>query len=559
MLGSLVATVICLRFLGTLTRQVDLMVPRAAMQREVGAVKAANAAWRSDRQSAAIVAQLSVLAERDPSGEEIARWRELPEGSLAAWGEMLAALRQAGVPAIGGPATRPAAPATRPASNNNLARLLAGMEFAQPLRVGLSRVHDRWLAAAETEGLSVRRAEAIFHWERCRPPLSAYRPVLRELSGRLRGLAEAYEQAGRPTEAALAYRVAIRGLTDAVADSPQPEVALLAAAELEPIVGRLERLQGAGPSGAGDALARLRAGWMEIPAGEIGLMPALFGPSLAASEERAALASLTVAAGLLMCAWLFAAFCLILLIVVGFTRPRAERARARSGGTGVDSSAFLPAWRWGAAGAIVATAIVVLPILALCLFLGSSAVPLIWLTSARSLGAIVFSPFVSILLWLAATRLCLRPARAPQTTTLPRFIVLAGLAVVLAAAIAGVLVPAHGEPWRPPPSIQFFRRAGTLAGIASVFVSAVWMFWAERARRKAGLPFGTWARGALAVASSVLMVLLVSSAVALAANRQRDARHEQAFFRAVGEPIAARLGTGWWNDCFAPSRSLVEP
>jgi hypothetical protein len=556
---SLLVSLVCLQLLGTLIQQVDLMIPRGAMLQEAPAVKAAHAAWQSDWRVGNLVAQVRIISQRDATEAELTQWSAAPETSLAAWADLLARLRNSGIEPARRTSTQPSNAATQPAVAEEIPRLLAELDYAPPLRIGLAKAHERFLAAAQERKMSVRRAEVVFGPERSGPTLAAYRPVLRELSGRLRSLGEHYERAGRPADAILAYRAAIRGLTDMVKDSPLPEVALLAVDELEPLVRSLQKLEPARGAGALEALEQFRTRWMELPDSQIGLLPVLFGPALTPLEHQAVLSSLTASGGLLLSGWLLAVLCLMLIIIVGLSRVRSGRIRPQTASTPSSPASALPMWRWGGWGAIVAPVAVVVPILCVVIFLASDAVPFIWLASARSLRAIILAPAITILVWMLATRLCLRPADPAQCRDLPRGLIFAGVALVVAAALVAAIVPMPGEPWRPPATVQFFRRAGALAGLASLLVSLTWAVWGAWSRRRAGLPLGLWARGGLAVASTAMLMTLLAAAVALTINHRCDVRHEAAFAKAATDPIGARLGPDWWNAHFAPARSLVEP
>lgn len=545
LVGSLVASLVCLGLLETLVKQVRLMVPYSATPAEREAVRESHNAWQSDPQIRNTIAYLSELQSDKPTKADVAAWSStIRDNSLPLWAELLIHLRESGIEPAWPGSAQPVEVEVQPANDQAILRVLRSLDYAAPLRIGVGPLRARLIAAARDRGVSARTAEAVFWADRWSSVLAAYRPVLRELAGRLCALGRHWQQAGRSADATRAYKAAIRALTDAANDSPLPEVALLAASELEPILRELEALEPGGPAEAAENLMAFRRAWMDVSDDEMAMLPATFGPALAGDDHAGVLASITAAAGLVGYGWILAVLCLLLLAVIGATRPFGEVALT---------------WRWGGWGAVVAPALVTVPLISIVLVVSSEAVPWIWLVSSPSLSPIiVLAPGTLLLLWIAATHLCLQPTGSASQAGLPWFAVVGGLAVVLVVGAVTVMLPFPSEAWQPPVGVQVLRRSGTVVGALSLALSLAGVVWAWRRRRGADLPAGVWSRGGLAVASAAMLVMLTAASIALVVNHRRDAQHETAFARRVTDPIAARLGPDWWDTHFSQTVSVGQ-
>lgn len=549
--GSLVAGLICMGLLSTLVRQVNLMIPQAGTAKEQSILKAAHTAWQADPRINNSLAILYTLTKRDPSPAEFEQWlASNPDNSLPTWAHLLVTLREAKVGPDGVPDTQPQASTQsvvnlQAEANESILSMLQDLEYAPPVRIGLGSLHTKYLEAAAGRGMDVRRAEAAFWGERWSPGLAAYRPILRELSGRILAFGRREIRAGRPDYAVLAFRAGIRLWTQVVTDSPLPEIATLAAAQMQPLIDELGRLQ-SGPQAAqaAESLRNFQQAWADVPERDLAVLPCLFGPALVPAEHRQVLHSITAGAGLLLGGCVLALLCLVLVVIVLVTRSFGPTPLA---------------WRWGRWSAVVAPGVVAAPAIVVAIVLASDAVPFLWLASGRSVAGIVLTPAVLILLWQAVTHTFLRVTGRYDRTMLPVWVVWGsfGVVIILAMALA-FLVPLRREAWSPPLGIQLFRRMGSVAGLASVIVFLAGSIWAWIRRRRSGLPAGVLSRGGLAVASGAMFILLVAAAVGLGVNRVRDAKHEAAFARVAARPIAAQLGADWEQVYFAPARSLVE-
>jgi len=539
---------VCLGLLNTLVRQINLMVPHAVTPNEQKAVQVARAAWQSDRRINNPLAVLNVLYQRNPDEQELGDWARMTDNSLPIWAELLSRLREAGIEPVRPTTTQPQdAENLTPATSQidtAVSGLIARLEYAPPLRLGLARLHETFLTTLTERGVSARRAEAIFRGDRWSGAVAVYRPVLRELNGRLLALAHHHQQAGRPAEATRVYRAAIRMWTDVVADSPLPEVATLAAAKIDFVLREAGAIElGPATRPVAEALQSFQHTWVDVPQNEINLIPLTFEP-VATDAHRRVVKSLVAGGALVGFGWALAVVCLVLLAAVVILRPRG----------------LVPlAWRWGGWGAVVAPAVVSLPLIAVVLMVASDAVPFIWLTSLRSLPAVVFAPATLLFLWLLATEWCLIPTTADGGRgRLPVRSLAGGLLLIVASAGVATFIPLNGESWSPPVGVQLFRRLGTVVGLLAGIIFVVWLFWGWRRRRSANWPAGVWARGALAVASTSMAVMLAAATIGLALNQHRDRLHEAAFAAAAMDPVGSRLGSDWWAKYFAPARALSE-
>jgi hypothetical protein len=283
--------------------------------------------------------------------------------------------------------------------------------------------------------------------------------------------------------------------------------------------------------------------WMQVSDREIALLPATLGPAPARAAQDRVLAGMTTAAALVLCGWMLALVCLAQIFVIAVTRPFGP-----------------PPWRWRWSGwaPAAAGAMIALPVLVLVPAVAWGTMPFIWLFSGRSIGAMVLLSTSVPLAWMTATRIFVVPPEAMRAGMLSRRAVLAGLALLLLVGfLVAVLVPMDGAVWRPPAGVQVLRRIGGSVGLAAIAILVVWTILGVRSRRRAGVRAGMWARAGLAVASAGLVPLLAAAAVALAANAYRDARHAEAFSRAVADPVSDRLGPDWYGRYFEPARRLA--
>lgn len=545
LVGSLVLSLVCLSLMSTLVQQVQLMVPQPARPAEQKAVLAARSAWQADSRINNPMAQLHVLRQGDPTPAQLSQWATGDDNALAIWAELLVHLRAAGVTPASATSTQPVSMDVAGLNDNVITSLLGRLEYAPPVRIGIGRLHATFIGTLRDSGISARRAEGLFFADRWSNLVAVYRPVLREISGRMLASGRYYQHSGRPEQAARVYRLTARLWADVVADSPLPEVALLAADQLEPILNAMSTLGPDGPDvrPAVDALAAFRRACVDVPQRDLAVLPASLSPAITGAAHARVLGSLTAGATLLAFGWVLAVICLMLLAVVVFTRAYG---------------AVPLTWRWGGWGAVIAPAMVIVPFVGVALVIASDVVPFVWLASKPSLGVVLFAPGSLILHWMLASRLSLTPTGRYENAALSPRAVVVGLAAVAAlASLTTLLVSMGGSSWHPPMSVRLLRGTGTVAGLSAAVVAFVWALLGARRRRQAGLPAGVWARGGLAVAGAAMCAMLLAAAIALAVNQHRDRAHETAFARAVNDPLAARLGPDWYTTSFEPVRQLA--
>ncbi len=555
LVGALVLSLICLGGIDTLTHQVSLMAPPSWSAAEQQAIEDARRTWRADRQVNNTIHAFLRLHQGNPSAQELSTWvAGEADNGLPLLAEVLVRLRAADI----GSSTQPAA-ASQPTSRGSTAPtattrafdeqipvLLKRLETAPPLRLQATRLREILVDAMTRRGIEPRRAEHLIASVRAFTPLADYRPVIRELVNRLLAMGQRCRDDHRPADAELAFAAVVRLLTDMISDSPLPDVALLAAERLPEAVRDLHaaRPTGTDPELAAQAVEDFRRRWLAVSDHEISLMPTMSVPALSVALQRRALGTFTASVCLLACGWLLALIALMLIVVVLWTR--------RFGPVPLT-------WRWKGWGAVIAPVVVVMPALATILLLSCERVPFLWLFSMRSLGSVVLLPVGLIVLWALATLSCVQPVLAPRQGGLPWPALAGGIGFVLVVVVlTAIFVPLHVESWRPPAGVQLFRRLVSAGGLACLPVLVTWLVMVVRARRRAGLPPGTWARAGLCVASSAMFIMLLAAVVGLALNARQDARHAAAFARAAGDPIADRLGPQWFEACFAPARSTIR-
>jgi len=362
-------------------------------------------------------------------------------------------------------------------------------------------------------------------------------PVARELADRLLGQAAAWRGAGRAKDAELACRVVVRLLTDLVGEFPATGMVLLAADKLPPA------LRGLGEESAAQQAEALRAAWQEsIRQAPVNLLPWTGDFVLARVEHdhvlRSMLASTVIAA-----TWLgLAGICLVLLLVILFARPPRDA---------------VPAWRWPRGAGVPAAAVACAPLMVCLAATILADIPFTWLLSAPSLPAcLLVLTFIPAALGLA-TWLCVRPPPGAITHARVTMVVIMGFLVASTLFAGSLLLPLADQPGRPPAGIQWFRHMGVWIGAECGLFALIWVIGGSVRRRRAGLPRGVWARANLAVAARSLAAVSVALLVSLAVNHRLDAGHEQAFIRAMADPIADRLGPDWMTRHIDPARSLI--
>lgn len=361
--------------------------------------------------------------------------------------------------------------------------------------------------------------------------------VLDELGERLTTLAVAWKGAGRNQEAQLAAMVCVRLLTDAVQESPLPELALTASERLPPALRLLDAEAAARQASA------LRDRWREA-CNEVGpgLLPHNRGFALAAREQQRlldAMAASTLAAG----TWcVLALLCGVLVMAM------------MSAGT---TDEIVQVWAWQGRGAWVAPLIVCLPLLAGVLILVVAHVPYEWLISWPTIPAAVTFPLFGLLTWPLACRISVRSPGEEDGAAVPQKAIWGMCFLFVLVVIVTALVPIKDEPWRPPIGIQQLRMVVPAGAGLSAMLAIVWGVWSWIRHRGAGRPVRPRLRAGLAVASSAL---LVTSAVWLAllitVRIQADC-HADVLVIAAGEPIAHRLGPDWYHQYLEAARAAT--
>ncbi len=541
----------CLPLIDTVVQQIQLIVPHRWSTAEEYAVREADAAGQADRRANNASAMFHQLRAGNPTSQELQTWAKAdPGNSLAAWAVLLVRLREAGVSAGAGilsrtQPSRESFPATQPAVDESFVPMLQDLLEGPPLRTSTTRYHEIFIDTLRARGISARRAEFIFDSIRWQPPFSDYRPVIRELSDRLLALGRAYARQGNQADAKLAYAAAVRALTDVVQDSPIPEVALLAAERLPVAIREFSKTaNAAGGEDAASAVEHFRQDWLNMPVGEISLLPNLAIPAPAPAEQAQVLRTLVLAIGFLACGWLLALLCFVHIAIILATRH------------------FGPVtimWRQGARSVAAAAALAVLPAVIVLLIMASGYLPFPWLFSNPSLGTMVLLPSGMFVCWLLAVAIFIRPLHGAGRPLLPTSAILGGLSFVAAAVLlVAAMIHWYHESWRPPMPVQIFRNLGVVASLANIPVLTVWIIWARQRTRSSGLPVATWARGGLAVASSAMLIMLFLAVIALGANARRDHQYDQSFAVAVNDPISSRMGSDWWEHYFAKARALID-
>ncbi|MCL2330327.1 MAG: hypothetical protein FWC56_03395, partial [Phycisphaerae bacterium] len=141
---------------------------------------------------------MNILQHRNPEQTELDSWeRADPDNSLPRWAALLVELRK--IPAtnrsasptnVSSSTTVPAITAT---VHDQLQTLLTRVETGPPLRLHLEQLQNL-LIDSRPSTADVRQAIAFFHAVLGSPEIAAYRPFLREMTGRLVRLGDAYRQ-----------------------------------------------------------------------------------------------------------------------------------------------------------------------------------------------------------------------------------------------------------------------------------------------------------------------------------------------------------------------------
>ena len=406
-----------------------------------------------------------------------------PDNILPTYSVLLTRLR-------GSAATQPAG---RQAVEEVCSRILAG----PALRLRVMDNRRILTKALQRAGRSPRSAWALT--EQVRWGFEGHAPVLRELADRLAAV-----------DTPLAHQVVVRMLTDALADAPTHDVAMLVCPRLGRSLralgeqARAERIEN-------ELMPLLRE--VEAP----GVIPYWSGPLLC-SRPHWLNVRLSLAGGLLLLLSLVLALPVIwslALLVGGRFRDQPAEPLQRVAG----------AWR----GALLVAAG---PLLMLLGLLASPTSSLPWLCSERSLTGLLLLPGGVFLGLQLAGRLMDRESGRPLLRSVG---VPAAIAVILAVA-AVLIVPVHPEPWRPPAGLQLFRRAGLVLGWLWLIESLVLAFAGWRDRRRRGHP-QSGRQLALAVAGRALLIVMLVLAPTLVIGGRIDSDHERAFLRAVERPL----------------------
>lgn len=464
----------------------------------------------------------------------------------------------------------------------NMRDLLHRVRRASPARLYLSR---RWRLAYETferNGMAPRRAAAhatyltggsdAFH--------VPYRPVFRELTNRLLDAAERWSEAGHVEDARLARAAVIRLLTDAMTDSPTPEVVLLVVERLPEAIrgaGRDDTLSAAEADAIAARIERFHADWHDSVSGDqASLLPRIDGAVLARADHDRALRSLTSSA-LSMLTWgtLFCAAVVVLPFAMAAvpasapgssrspSRGRSEKGRSVGRGKGARSERvregmIAPAplddagcrWRGSRWRTGMSWLVVLLPLVVTLVYLATADVPFTWLISLPSAWGLACLPALTLVAMIPAVRIGVAGADAPSAVA--RRAAWVAVLIVLLTLVAGSLIaPVAREPWQPPALVQRLRLLGPILALVSGVVVAIWAVWAAvHLRRRPGASIRSAALGVLAVVSYAALAAAIVSFACLAISQRFDRIHGDAFARGMADPIADRLGDDWHERYF---------
>lgn len=553
LLVSVALALVCIPLATTVVRQVRLMIPGATVLPPRDVLISALAALRQQPEVGRTIRQFQILAQRNPSPDEITQWRQSdPTNALPAWAEILVELRT-----LQGPAS------SQPALDTHLLSLLQAVPSEPPLRLHAATAQRLMMADLREHDLSAREAALVADVLRWQSPdlVPAYREVIRELTKRLLLKVAAHRQHSQPDAAITVYATLKQMLTQVVDDSPLPDIALLGTERLPAILtewahtldpdiersGSESRNTISAPATTPvDATAqdllrqakdveRFRSRLRDFPDEQLNLMPPLGTEVVAQAAQDRALRWMTLAGLTTGAAGVLAVICLGALAIILLRRPPATPSLA---------------WGWRGHGYIAGAAFIVLSWIVLLggfLFLlyglSHHSVPYVWLFSRPSWSVAAILPASLVCIVAIATRLAVENPREPQQGLVPPMAIIDGVLFIILFVVALLIaIPLHPEPWRPPAGIQILRRAGKLAGLACIPVLAFWLIWGIRRRRRAGWPAGAYARATLAVTSVALAVMLLLSTVMLGTDRWADAVHDRAFAKGIVAPIADLAG-----------------
>ncbi len=454
-----------------------------------------------------------------------ARFKQIdPGNSLYDYGQLLLLLRRTD-----------SALAHPEDGNPRLVREIRQLHAGPPARIHLKRARETMYAALTAGGMPARRAAAsvdIF-------TMGDYRSILRELIHRLKEHADAWTSQGRTEDARAAQRLIVRLLTDLVADSPLPEVALLAA---EPALPKTLRALGHEQLALG--LEEFHHRWHEDHAAErVNILPHTGNLPLAVEEHARAMRSLCATVVTILIWSVLAASGLFWLIVSGLSKtPEASQ----------------PIWRQPKVARLICPALALVPYAVILCFAAGDSGRFSWLISYPTIPAgILLAAWVPLVVKVIA-RWSMEPPAGFQDRWRPRWLLILLALLVVATVVMALAWPVPADFWCPPPAVQRFRILIPSVGIFAILVVVIWSLADVWYRRRANLPAGVYARANLAVAAGSLLLLSVLGLAILLTNQFRDQRHTQAFVQAAADPLADRLGPHWDKDYFEPVRRILK-
>jgi len=469
--------------------------------------------------------QLAAYGRVDRTGLEKLR-RQDPANGLYSYLQLLALLRQYDRPIH----TQPAA------GDAELCDLLRRLATGPPVKIYLTRQRDVAEKVFRKAGLSVRRSAfeayqiqfAVIHLR-----------IVSELADRLIERAGIWWSAGRSDDATAAYNAVLQLLTDLLDESPTPQIALLAAEKLPPV------LEGVGAEKQARQLESFERRYSEdCLKDRVNILPRTCGFILARDAHHRTLRSLC-AAGLSILTWLtLALICLPMLPAALLFRPPAEEHFE---------------WRRTGMKGLILPLAGSLPLLLLLVVIATADLHFIWLFSSPTLPAILgYIPFMMVIVGLV-TRLGIKQSeRTHRNRRLIVTICVIVAILLLSVLIVPLLFPLKPDSWRPPAGIQRFRQAGFFVGAVSLVFIVLWLIWLCVRRRCLGLPGSVWAHGLLRVATVTLLFVSVFSLIVSGINHRNDRAHQQAFARASADELADRMGHDWYEKYFQGIRDCIK-
>jgi hypothetical protein len=476
--------------------------------------------------------RLSTPTTRPSEREVLARLNST--NGLRSWLDLLIVLRENDA----APASQPAwASQPTPASTSVLAAL-DRTHAAPPVRLHV--IEEQELADKALQDLSPReraaQAEQMPNWyspDEVPNVQRSCRPVLRELADRLRAQADQWRKHGHQAQARDADEAIIRLMSEVVADSPTPELAMLAAEEMVPALKAL---------GAQEQAARLETfqqQWRKATQDDrINLLPCTREAVLAPRAHDRVMRSLAACLVMMAACAVLVLLSLLWLLVMTVAQPPDEVALL---------------WQGNGRGAYWAPIITCSPVLIALPILAFADIPWTWLGSYPSMPAAILSPAILLVSSGAATWRCVRPTDPFGPCRMPSKAIWMIAALLLPTLAAMLLfLPIHHQAWAPPVLMQRFRQWGLLLGALSVVLAVVWCAVGAVHRSRTGLPPGVWARANLSVTAPSLLLSTVLLTAVLGINQYCDLKHQQTFVQAAADPIADRLGADW-KAAFTPT------